>query len=51
MLSIPECVPQDLVEDLEACQRQLRILIGNYQVTENFMSMYHRSNTYLSNNY
>jgi hypothetical protein len=32
MLNIPEGVPKDLVEELEACQKQLRILLDNYKV-------------------
>ena len=33
MLILPKGCPKDLVQELEACQKQLRILIANYQVT------------------
>jgi len=32
MLIVPEGVPKDLIQELEACQKQLRILIANYQI-------------------
>ena len=32
MLKIPEGIPKDLVDELEACQKQLKILFGNYKV-------------------
>ena len=32
MIIVPESVPKDLIQNLEACQKQLRILIANYQV-------------------
>ena len=32
MLQIPEGIPKDLVDELEACQKQLKILFGNYKV-------------------
>ena len=34
MLKIPDNVPKHLVEELEAYQKQLRILFSNYQVIE-----------------
>jgi len=32
MLNIPECVPKQLVEELEGYQNQIKILIRNYKV-------------------
>lgn len=32
MLQIPEGIPKDLVDELEACQKQLKILFGNYKI-------------------
>jgi len=32
MIIVPESVPKDLIQNLEACQKQLRILIANYQI-------------------
>jgi len=32
MLKIPEGIPKDLVDELEACQKQLKILFGNYKI-------------------
>ena len=33
MLNIPECVPKQLVEELEGYQKQIKILIRNYKVS------------------
>ena len=33
MLNIPECVPKQLVEELEGYQNQIKILIRNYKVS------------------
>lgn len=32
MLKIPEGIPKDLVDELESCQKQLKILFSNYQI-------------------
>ena len=37
MLKIPECVPNQLVEELEGFQKQLKILIRNFKVRFTFM--------------
>ena len=34
MLNIPECVPKQLVEELEGYQKQLKILIRNFKVLQ-----------------
>ena len=33
MLNIPECVPKQLVDELEGYQKQIKILIRNYKVS------------------
>lgn len=40
MLNIPENVPQDLVQELEECQAQLKILLGNYKVNLHMCVLY-----------
>ena len=41
MLKIPDFVPEDLVQELEGYQKQIRILVNNYKVSKVIVSTLH----------